>query len=220
MDNYSTIYLERLSKVTTEQIADVYDELNLNSSHVINCENKFITLNCCNQIYGRAFTVTFADVNHKQPAIFKNTRDYLDKVPSNSIIIINNISEDNQYSTWGNILSKFATKKGIKGTITNGYIRDADEINTYPIFCTGFCCSRGNKRYKVIDIGNPVTIFGKEIRQDDYIVASKSGIVIINQSTIRSILEKAEEIKQKETKILKLIDDGKSLKEIDEIISK
>lgn len=169
---------------------------------------------------GKAFTATYTDNNDPAPGLFENNRYLLDEIPANQsvVLLIENRGKPCLASSWGFLVSLYAMRKGISGTITNGYARDCSEIRDlrYPVFCTGSHYRNSNQSYKVISLQNQIQLHGVPVNPGDFILADDSGIAVIPHSIIDHILMQAAQKQKDETKIAELMNNGLTLREIDE----
>ena len=210
--------LKRLKELNPELLADALEELGV-FNKIINASVSGIkAVNYDQPLCGLAYTILFCDKNDPRPAIGTHTRDYLNHVPPGVVVVIHN-EAGTAFSTWGALLSHYADKHGMLGTVTDGSIRDVDEIKrgAYPVYAVNSTCSRGTGHYKVVEVQTTITISGVNIHPDDYIIASNSGLVVLEPEYAEKTIELAEKNKQKEAKIVSLIAEGFTLFEIDEM---
>ncbi|MDR3492138.1 MAG: RraA family protein [Gammaproteobacteria bacterium] len=208
--------LKRLNKVSTEHVADIFDSLGI-KGRVINSSTSGIKpINYTSPLCGKAYTVEFSNLADQRDAIGINTRDYLNYVPEGSVIMIGNTA-GNEFSVWGGILSFYANQHKILGTITNGSARDIDDIQKqpYPVFSSGASCNRSTGRYKVVALQSTITISGVNINPGDYVLASRSGIVVLDPLQADKIISLAEKKREDEENVIKLISLGYSLFDVD-----
>lgn len=118
------------------------------------------------------------------------------------------------------LVSLYAKNKGISGTITNGEVRDVNELSdlSYPVFCSGKNTKNSNELYKVVELQKPIKLNGAIVNPGDYVLADDSGIAIIPRSMIDKVLLLAEQKQEDEKEIAELMNAGLSLREIDEIM--
>lgn len=196
--------IEELKKFDIENISDALNCLNIYS----NINNFYYTVED-EMIIGPAYTVEFTTDNDKNNCIAAN---YIDNVPSNSVIVIDNHNID--YCTvWGNILSTMAQIKDIKGTIINGAMRDYKKSKEYkyPVYSKSINCKTGKGIVKLKSIGDPIVIDNITINPGDYIVAQNSIVLVIPNDKLEDVIRISKEIESAERKILDAIKKGTSL---------
>ncbi|MBN2568304.1 MAG: 4-carboxy-4-hydroxy-2-oxoadipate aldolase/oxaloacetate decarboxylase [Deltaproteobacteria bacterium] len=116
---------------------------------------------------------------------------------------------------WGGIMTEAARKQGIEGLVTDGAVRDTEEIAAmgFPIFCQAISI-KGTTKTSLGTINHPIHFGGIAIHPGDLIVGDADGIVVIARSDVSEVLEKAKEREEKERKICKQISAGKTTLEI------
>lgn len=116
--------------------------------------------------------------------------------PKGSIIVVN--SGDLNYAVAGGNVCAFAQKRGIKGFIVDGVIRDKSEIrNSYfPVFARGVRPKPGSKKH-FQELNIPIICGGVNVNPGDIIVADEEGIVVIpiNKSEFAYKVAKKRELK-------------------------
>jgi regulator of RNase E activity RraA len=210
--------LGRLKNLRTELIADAFAKLPNIEKRII---NGVPPLDKTTKICGPAFTAVYTDITDSRDKLFQFNRFHIDKIPKNSVLVIENSGKLDLASVWGELVSLAAKARGVLGTITNGYVRDADQIELakYPVFATGKAISNSNEYYKVVAIQTDVTIKGVAIRPGDIILADNSGIVVIAPNDLNRVVEFAEKKNLDESRITELIRKGKSLEEIHQLMT-
>jgi 3-hexulose-6-phosphate synthase len=125
------------------------------------------------------------------------------------------LSEGYQNAVWGELTSKSAQMKGIRGTIIYGACRDAGSIKKmdYPVFSKNIVPNAG----KPILEGkfNIKLVFeGFEINPGDYVLGDECGVVLIPQNVFEDVIKSLWEIKNNEMNIIISILEGKHLLQI------
>jgi len=87
---------------------------------------------------------------------------------------------------------------GIAGFITNGRVRDVNELRafTYPVFARGLCVARSYMR--LIEVGTPVRVAGMTVSTGDIIHGDEHGLINIPADALPAIFDKAETIRADE----------------------
>lgn len=111
----------------------------------------------------------------------------------------------------GENMMQIARKKGIKGFLIDGAIRDSDVVETFDDFSIFARCAQANASYKALgpgEINVPVCIGGIVVYPGDIIVGDADGVIAIRPKDAPEIAERAEMLRQKEQETLKQILDG------------
>ena len=137
------------------------------------------------RISGPAFTVKLAPSDNLMlhAAIYK--------APSGSIIVVE--AGDTDFAVAGGNVCAVAQKRGIKGFVIDGVIRDLAEIRQaqFPVFARGVIPIPG-KKDKNTPLNIPITCGGVHVSPDDIIVADEEGIAVIPNSERKGIYTKAK----------------------------
>ncbi len=172
---------------------------------------KPINLHC--KIVGPAYTVQYSPFK-KKPKEFQQAGNYIDNVPPNAIIVIDNHGQLD-CTTWGNILTEVAISKRIRGTVVNGAIRDVDFIKQvrYPIYSAGVYMRSGKNRVYKSDEQCQIEINQVTINPNDIIFADNNGVLVIPNHLVQEVIHSARNIRQTESKILRAVKSGKNLEQ-------
>jgi regulator of RNase E activity RraA len=197
MKNREKLIADFLS-LDTATLSDALDSLNI-SGGLIGIRSQVPGTKCV----GLAYTVKYGPVEKGE---FKNAANYMDEVPAGSVIVVDNQGK-NSCTTWGNILTQFALKKGIAGTVIYGAARDVHEIRElkYPLFSQHVFMQSGKNRVMKIDEQCVLEIEGVAIHPGDLLVCDDNGCVVIPLDLAPEILMRANAIRQTEEKILKAV---------------
>ena len=116
---------------------------------------------------------------------------------------------------WGGIMSEAAQQRGIEGLVTDGAVRDTEEIAEmgFPVFCQAVSI-KGTTKTSLGTINHPIHFGGIKIRPGDLIVGDADGVVVIARDDVSEILEKAQEREAKEKRICAQIKQGKTTLEL------
>ena len=90
----------------------------------------------------------------------------------------------------------------IKGFVTNGRVRDVNELRTfsYPVFARGLCVARSYMR--LVEVGTPVTVGGMDVNPGDIIHGDEHGVLDLPAEALPAIFEKAELIRADEQNVV------------------
>lgn len=159
---------------------------------------------------GPAFTVHYVPCGiHKD-----NVGDFIDDVKPGQVVVIDNGGRLD-CTVWGDIMSLYASRNGIAGTLIDGVCRDVPVIRElhYPIFTKSTYMVTGKDRVYVDHINEPVNISNVQVLPGDLILADDTGAVVIPQTRAEEILAVAKEIEEKEEAIRQRVLAGSRLKD-------
>jgi 4-hydroxy-4-methyl-2-oxoglutarate aldolase len=116
---------------------------------------------------------------------------------------------------WGEIMTVAARVRGIAGLVIDGSIRDSIAIQElgFPAFSKGLSI-KGTAKDSLGYINHPVVIGGVTVHPGDVILGDADGVVVVSQKDLAEVLEKCKLRKEKEEKIKKELQMGKSTLEL------
>ena len=116
---------------------------------------------------------------------------------------------------WGEVMSIAAIEKGISGLVVYGSVRDKKDIVSlgFPVFSSGVCI-KGTTKIAPGFINKPIYISDVMIEPGDIVRGDCNGVVVIKYGDIGGVISKAEEIVEKEKKVIKKIKEGLSTLDI------
>lgn len=119
-------------------------------------------------------------------------------------------------SCWGDILANAAKVKGIRGTVIDGLSRDIDgsaDIG-YPLYGRGVTMISARNRVIQLSSGQPVSMAGVQVHEDDYVLADRCGTVFVPAAHIEAVLDLAERIARRQDGMLAAVRSGRSVEEV------
>ncbi|MEZ5355265.1 MAG: RraA family protein [Bryobacteraceae bacterium] len=113
----------------------------------------------------------------------------------------------------GGLMATAATARGVAGVIIDGGVRDVGEVRSLglPVFARSVVPSSSVGRYATVDKDIPVECAGVRIAPGDLIVAGEDGVVAVPAAQAMEVLKKAQEIDERESKMVPLIKQLKAL---------
>ncbi len=165
------------------------------------------------KLIGPAYTIQYKALS-EVPKQFMQASNYIDEVPPGYVVIIDN-GANVSCSVWGAILTHFAHRKNIAGTVVNGAIRDVvfHEKYQYPLYAAGVTPRTGKNRARIVSSREALSIDNVSIRFNDIIFADRNGVLVIPLEQVGKILKMVQNISLTEQKIISAVDAGKPLKE-------
>lgn len=116
---------------------------------------------------------------------------------------------------WGELMSAAARNNGCCGAVIDGGVRDSRfllEMN-FPVFASFHSVASSIGRWEILACQIPIKIGTTEIRPNDFIVGDIDGVVVIPQHCILEVLERSEELKDREEKMRIEIKAGADIEE-------
>lgn len=199
--------MKQLYQFDTPEISDALDSLNIEGALL---GIKAIQPNI--KVIGPAFTIKYLPYLEK-PSEFQNAGNYIDDVPENSIILIDNAGRED-CTIWGNILTEVALTRNIAGTVIFGAVRDihAIKLSNYPVYASAIYMRSGKNRVYKSEQQCNLCINGVVIKPQDVVMCDDNGVIIIPKDILSQVIERANNIKKNEKNIIISIQNGSSLK--------
>ena len=197
--------VKEFKKLDTTAISDALDRLGIKGG----CYG--ITPRCQGtKAVGRAFTVRYRPCGVEKGTV----GDFLDDVEPGRVIVLDNGGRT--YGTvWGDIMTVYAQKRGIAGTVIDGVCRDMPRIHEvkYPIYTRGHIMVTGKDRVELDGLNIFVAVSDVLVRLDDIVACDDTGVVMIPFDKAEEVLKVALEIDEVEQKILQMLDKGMTMRE-------
>jgi regulator of RNase E activity RraA len=140
----------------------------------------------------------------EQVALRYELMDLLLKIPVPRVVVIEDIdSPDCLGAFWGEVQTNIHRSLGCIGTVTNGGVRDLDEVCDMKFHLFAKRAIPSHAYVHLVDAGKPVTIGGTAIATGDIIHADKHGVARIPVEIAREIPLAAQKIETKEQEIIR-----------------
>jgi regulator of RNase E activity RraA len=170
-------------------------------------------------LIGRAMPVLSGDVfqekiegsaNELSAKPFGLMLEAVDDLNQNEIYV--NTGSSPRNALWGELMSVRARKRGARGAVLNGYVRDTKAILAmeYPTFGFGSYGQDSAPRYKVHDFRIPIEIGGVLIRPGDILFGDIDGVVVIPSEVETETFSLALEKMRGERSVRRELEEGSS----------
>jgi len=197
--------LARLAKLETGQVSDVLDEAGL-PNHALS--SALVPLAAGSRFAGIAVCArgeATVGGRYARPAMPGSALE--NAMRPGGVLVI-----DSGGFARGALLGGFVAyslqREGCVAIVTDGPVRDADEIRGLglPVVSGGVTPVNGSRRWRWTDVDVPVSLPGQEgrpltIAPGDYILADGDGVVVVPAAVAATIVEDAEELARIEGRI-------------------
>jgi len=132
--------------------------------------------------------------------------DYWDaivKVPEPRVAVIQDLDRPRPVgSLWGEVNASIHKALGCVGTVTNGGVRDLDEVHqmSFHYFASEVLASHGYVH--LVEVGIPVKVGGIVVRPGDLLHGDKHGVIIIPSEIARDVADAARRVENTERQII------------------
>jgi regulator of RNase E activity RraA len=138
----------------------------------------------------------------------------LDDAPPGSVMV--EVLEDGlETAGVGNLMATTGKVRGLAGMVIDGGARDIEELEEigFPVWSRSQTPATSVGRYVPVARNVPVMCGGVLVRPGDWIVADKTGVVVVPRDALPPVLKLLRQYDEKETKMVPLIKETKSMGE-------
>nr|WP_325235376.1 RraA family protein [uncultured Oscillibacter sp.] len=212
MQQFTEEYRARYALLSTTNVSDALDALGLKGS-TYGIRPMWHTMG---KVLGPAVTLKMTAAGQTKGKYHLGVRAIDAANPGDVIVVDNGGRLDT--SCWGGVLATGATLKGISGVVIDGACRDVDDCVEagFPVYARGSVVATARGRVQEEATNVMIQFGGIQVRPGDIIMGDKSGVVVVPAEMMEQVLEKAEELYQKEEAMVAMIRSGKTMTEMDE----
>jgi 4-hydroxy-4-methyl-2-oxoglutarate aldolase len=176
------------------------------------------------QMVGRATTVLIKPVPPEKatPALaLKHAVEMLDNAKAGEVAVIV-VEGDLNMTGLGGLMATTAKSRNMAGALVDGGVRDIEEIRRLglPVYSRSVVPSSVVGRYATVAGQTAVECAGVTVRPGDIIVAGEDGVVSVPQEKAAEVLKRAQEIDERETKMVPFIQKFRSLAKAIEVFNR
>lgn len=159
------------------------------------------------RVVGRAVTVFTADGD------WAKTVEAIDVAKPGDILVID--QRGGQTAMWGELASWSSKLKGIAGMVTDGAVRDIDDIRSmeFPVWSRWVVPNAGEPK-GFGEIGSEIKCGGQTVRSGDWIIADDMGVVVVPQDEAMEVANRSVEVHERENRLREEIKRGKTLSSV------
>lgn len=134
----------------------------------------------------------------------------------NTDVIVVEQSPGIRCACWGGVLANAASRKGVRGVIAEGPVRDIDEYEAlgFPVFSRSTTATTARGRVYEKSFNKPILVGGVDVNPGDLVIADGSGVVFIAAPVSEEVIETAERIAEKERMMTADLVAGKPITEV------
>jgi regulator of RNase E activity RraA len=196
VDPYSLI-----KKVKTASIIDAMGRTLQHKAYILD----LVTPTPGKALFGPALTISFLpyredlyEPKHNFGSVFYNATQ---EDPKNKVLVM----ATNGYpeiSIGGGTKFSRLQNHGLAGILTDGRIRDFDELREYDFvtFCRGEAVRWGGDTIMPYAVNIPISVGGVTVVPGDYLFADDSGAAVIPASVLTAVLEEAIRVEEEDSR--------------------
>jgi regulator of RNase E activity RraA len=124
--------------------------------------------------------------------------------PAPRVVVIEDLDDPPVGAFWGEVQSTIHQALGCVGVVTNGGVRDLDEVRRlgFQLFAGAVLVSHAYVH--VVEVGGPVTVGGRRIEPGELLHGDQHGVVAIPPALARELPGAAAKIEARERAIIEL----------------
>jgi regulator of RNase E activity RraA len=126
----------------------------------------------------------------------------VERSPKPAILVIEDIDDVPIGSFWGEVNGSIYKGLGAAGTITNGGVRDLDEVRATGFHFFASCVLVSHAYIHVVEAGTPVSVGGLVVHTGDLLHADQHGVTSVPIEIARDIPKAAEAVEARERRII------------------
>lgn len=190
-------YLHKLKRWNTPTIANALEQISRDDPlRLVNRDETRDFMPEMGPMIGYAMTLVISGGDprpkREQPDNFARYREYLASAPGPKIVVVQDTDHPLCHgSIWGEVGAVTARALGCVGTITDGAIRDLDEMKAAGFKALARRLAVSHAHCWPLRWGVDVEVFGARIRPGQLIHADKHGFIIVPRKSQKHLLEAA-----------------------------
>ncbi len=146
--------------------------------------------------------------------------EYINSAPLPRVVVMQELSAHPLGAFWGEVHANIHRGLKCEGLITNGLIRDMDEVQAlgFHFFSSGIGVSHAHAHLE--DYDRQVSVFGMTVNSGDLIHADKHGALVIPMHVAGQVAKACEDLMRDEIAIIQLCQSADfSLDALDKLVS-
>jgi len=207
-------------KTTVASVSDAVDQITGQRGFMSHDLRPYVP----GQVVGRATTALIRPAPREKatPALsVKHSVEMIDNAQPGEVGVIV-IENGLDVAGMGGLMGTDAKSRGMAGMILDAGVRDLAELRALnlPVYARGVVPSTTVSRFASVARNISVDCAGVTVRPGDIIVAGEDGVVRVPQERAAEVLKRAQEIDERETKMVPLILKYRSLQKVVEMFNR
>lgn len=147
-----------------------------------------------------------ATIRSREPGAPSRDRDlwtHVMSMPEPRLVVVQDLDDPpGEGSYWGEVNSTIYTAFGAIGVITNGCVRDLDEMRAKPFFAFAGSVCVSHAYVHVVDVGIDVTVGGLTVSPGDLLLGDQHGVIRIPIDIAERLPEAVRRVNQQERGVI------------------
>jgi regulator of RNase E activity RraA len=137
------------------------------------------------------------------PALRYDCWKYILEIPEPRVVVMQDMDQPPGVGAFfGEVMANVHTRLGCVGLVTNGHVRDLDEVRAlrFHVFAGGVCVSHAYVH--LLEFGTPVEVGGLTVRSGDLLHADKHGVLVLPKEIAAEVPKAAAQVAEREQRII------------------
>lgn len=202
---------DRYEKISTAMVNDVLREMGYLYQTL---PNDILPIRDDMKVAGIAFTIK-GSKNLDLTNEMEQRAEMLEQIPAESVCVWDT-SGDDESAQWGEIMTMASKKRGCRGAIVDGGVRDTDKVlkQNFPVFCKYRSSNGMLGRFRMIGYQMPIMIGNVHIYPGDIVFGDIDGCIVVPRAIAYEVLLRAEQVRSNEDEIKKMVSSGATAIEV------
>jgi len=203
-------WIKNAGVLSVAVVLDVLDAIGLRRQAILGLTPRTLS----GPVVGRAKTLLWVDFAYDDPDTYELELKSVDSIAADDLVVCATANSDRS-GIWGELLTTAAQKRGARGIVTDGAVRDLAHMEAmgFPVFARHLSPYDSMNRQKVVAFDVPVEIDGVAIAPGDVLIADRDGVAVVPQAVVSRILAAALEKVTAESRFRDAVKGGMSLME-------
>jgi len=128
--------------------------------------------------------------------------EHIRTVPGPRVAVLHDLDRPVVGSFWGEVNANIHRALGCVGTVTDGSVRDLDEVNELGLHFFSSCVTVSHAYVHLVDVGAPVKVGGLAVKPGDLLMGDKHGVISIPMEIARDVPKAAQMVEDWERKVI------------------
>lgn len=131
--------------------------------------------------------------------------DEILKIPEPRVIVVKDLDYPNPVgSFWGEVQSNLHKALGCVGTVTDGGVRDLDEMHALGFHAFASAVLVSHAYVHLVEVNVPITVGGLTVRPGDILLGDKHGVINIPRDIAPQLPEAVRRVEERERRLIGL----------------
>ncbi|KPK92942.1 MAG: hypothetical protein AMJ94_04070 [Deltaproteobacteria bacterium SM23_61] len=128
--------------------------------------------------------------------------ELIQKIPEPRIAVLHDLDRPVVGSFWGEVNANIHKALGCVGTVTDGSVRDLDEVKELGFQFYSSCVTVSHAYVHLVEIGAPVKVGGLWVKSGDLLMGDKHGVIKVPLEIAKDVPKAAQMMEDWERKVI------------------